>query len=386
MSSNLPPPATAFVLEVSAFAQLFPALERRGYTVVAPAVRGPAIEYDVVHAIEELPAGWTADQEAGHYRLRKRGDRALFGYAVGAQGLKRFLNPPEVRLIEARRNGRTFEVRNGSAPPPRYAFIGVRSCELAAMAIQDRVLLGEFHSDATYERRRRGLFLAAVNCTVSAPTCFCASVHSGPPAQAGFDLALTEVIGEDRHFFVAEAGSRVGIEVLAELNPLEADATIRREADEAIRAAISTQVRCLETHGLREALYEQFEHPHWDEIAARCLACCNCTMVCPTCFCTTVEDVSDVSGERAERWRKWDSCFTQSFSYIHGGSVRMSGKARYRQWLTHKLAAWIDQFGSSGCVGCGRCITWCPAGIDITREVAALAPAAAAPTPGRAVP
>ena len=77
-------------------------------------------------------------------------------------------------------------------------------------------------------------------------------------------------------------------------------------------------------------------------------------------------------GARAERWRKWDSCFTLDFSYIHGGSVRTSAAARYRQWLSHKLATWIDQFGSSGCVGCGRCITWCPVGIDITEEVAAI--------------
>jgi Fe-S oxidoreductase len=95
-------------------------------------------------------------------------------------------------------------------------------------------------------------------------------------------------------------------------------------------------------------------------------------MVCPTCFCTTVEDVSDVTGDHAERWRRWDSCFTLGFSYIHGGSIRNSGKARYRQWMTHKLASWIDQFGTSGCVGCGRCITWCPVGIDITEEARAI--------------
>jgi ferredoxin len=94
--------------------------------------------------------------------------------------------------------------------------------------------------------------------------------------------------------------------------------------------------------------------------------------VCPTCFCTTVEDGSSVAGRDAQRWRKWDSCFTENFSYIHGGSVRLSVKARYRQWLTHKLAYWIDQFGALGCVGCGRCITWCPGQIDITEEVAAI--------------
>ena len=95
-------------------------------------------------------------------------------------------------------------------------------------------------------------------------------------------------------------------------------------------------------------------------------------MVCPTCFCTTVEDGTDLAGESAERTRRWDSCFTIDFSYVHGGSVRLRSRSRYRQWMTHKLATWIDQFGSSGCVGCGRCITWCPVAIDITEEVAAI--------------
>ncbi len=383
MVANPPAIGTPFALQIAELAQLFPSLQRRGYQVVGPTVRGGAIVYELLNSFEELPAGWTAEQEAGEYRLRRRNDAALFGYAVGAQGWKRFLYPAEMRIFEARRNGSGFQILNNDAPPPRYAFVGMRACELAAMAIQDRVLLGEQYGETVYQSRRHGIFLVAVNCTVSAPTCFCASMHTGPPAEAGFDLALTELVDAQRHIFVAEAGTRQGAEVLAELSATAADATLRQEAEKAVKAATAGMKRSLKTSGIREMLYAAFEHPHWDEVAARCLACGNCTMVCPTCFCTTVEDVSSVDGTHAERWRKWDSCFTQNFSYIHGGSVRMSIKSRYRQWLTHKLAAWIDQFGSSGCVGCGRCITWCPAGIDITREAAALweQPAAIAAPP-----
>jgi len=382
MVNNLPAIGAPFVLGVPELAQLFPSLHKRGYQVVGPAIRGSAIVYDILNGIEELPAGWTSEQEAGRYRLKRRPDGALFGYAVGSQGWKRFLYPAEARIFEAARNGNGFHILHDTAPAPRYAFVGMRACELAAMAIQDRVLLGEQYGEAVYQARRHGVFLVAVNCTVSAPTCFCPSMHTGPPAEAGFDLALTELVDAQRHVFVAEAGTRQGAEVLIELGAVEADATLRQDAEKAIKAAMAAIDRKLQTSGIREMLYAAFEHSRWDDVAARCLACGNCTMVCPTCFCTTVEDSSSVDGRHAERWRKWDSCFTQNFSYIHGGSVRMSIKARYRQWLTHKLAAWIDQFGSSGCVGCGRCITWCPAGIDITREVAALweqpAPAASA--------
>jgi ferredoxin len=196
-------------------------------------------------------------------------------------------------------------------------------------------------------------------------------MQTGPRVRQGFDLALTEIIDGDTHVFVVEVGSEAGEEVLRESSPSEASGTACRQAEEAVDRA-SLQTRKMDTIGIRDLLYDNFEHPRWDDVASRCLSCANCTMVCPTCFCTTVEDVSDVSGNHAERWRKWDSCFTQSFSYIHGGSVRTSAKSRYRQWMTHKLASWIDQFGTSGCVGCGRCITWCPVGIDITEEVRAI--------------
>jgi len=147
--------------------------------------------------------------------------------------------------------------------------------------------------------------------------------------------------------------------------------------------AVRHMGRRLDTDGLRDLLYANADNPQWDDVASRCLSCTNCTMVCPTCFCTNVEDVADLTGNEAERHRVWDSCFNADFSYIHGGTVRTSGRSRYRQWMTHKLAAWHDQFGSSGCVGCGRCVTWCPAAIDITAEAAAMrgAPGSHLPEP-----
>jgi len=234
------------------------------------------------------------------------------------------------------------------------------------------VLLDDKYRDPIYEGRRAGAFTIAVQCTQSAATCFCASMGTGPRVQNGADLVLTELVGSKGHRFIAWASGDRGAEVLAELRMAPATEQDSKEADAAVATAVGEQVRSIDTTGIKELLYQNFEHPRWGNVAGRCLTCANCTMVCPTCFCTTVEDVSDVTGDHAERWRRWDSCFTQSFSYIHGGSVRTSTQSRYRQWMTHKLASWIDQFGSSGCVGCGRCITWCPVGIDITEEVAAI--------------
>lgn len=360
------------VLTLEQLEGLIALLHGRGYEVVGPAVRDQAIVYDAVERLSDLPAGWTDEQEAGRYRLKRRDDPMLFGYAVGPQSWKKYLHPAEVRLMAAEREGETFHILNNEPPPPRRAFLGVRACELAAIAVQDRVLQGDRYVDPIYAARREGVFIVAVQCTHAASTCFCVSMNTGPQVQGDFDLALTELWGPDKHEFVAVAGSDAGAEALAELAASAATEAACREAEAAVERTASQMQRRMDTAGIRDLLYGNLEHPRWENVAQRCLTCGNCTMVCPTCFCTTVEDVSDVTGMHAERWRRWDSCFTQEFSHIHGGSVRSSAKSRYRQWMTHKLASWIDQFGSSGCVGCGRCITWCPVGIDITEEVRAI--------------
>jgi len=359
-------------LTVQQLGELIPALQRRGYQVVGPVVREGAIVYDVVEKLADLPAGWTDEQAAGRYRLQRRNDHALFGYAVGPHSWKKYLHPAEVRLFTAERQGETLRILNNAPPPPRRAFLGVRACELAAIAVQDRVLQGDRYRDPIYASRREGIFIVAVNCTQAASTCFCTSMKTGPKAERGFDLALTELARPGKHEFLIEAGSEAGTEVLAELESATASPQICAEAEAAVEGTAGQIQRRMDTTNIRDLLYQNFDHPRWDNVAQRCLTCANCTMVCPTCFCTTVEDTSDLTGDHAERWRKWDSCFSQNFSYIHGGSVRSSTKSRYRQWMTHKLASWIDQFGSSGCVGCGRCITWCPVGIDITEEVRAM--------------
>jgi sulfhydrogenase subunit beta (sulfur reductase) len=354
--------------------RLISCLQQRGYEVVGPRVRDGAIVHDKLEKLEDLPEGWTDEQAAGQYRLERRDDRALFRYNLGAHGWKRFLYPSEVRLLRAGRDEQNFRILNNRASeaPPKMAFLGVRACDLAAIAIQDRVLLGDRYVDPIYQGRRNGVFIVAVQCTQASSNCFCASMGTGPKVQGNFDLAVTEVGGEDGLHYVVEIGTEAGAEVLQELVPRPASAEEIERAEDAVKGAARMIARHMDVTGIRELLYDNFEHSRWDDAAGRCLSCGNCTLVCPTCFCSTVEDASDVTGEYAERWRRWDSCFVQNFSYIHGGSVRMSVRSRYRQWLTHKLAAWIDQFGTSGCVGCGRCITWCPVGIDITQEVSAI--------------
>jgi ferredoxin len=367
-----PPSGTRGILSPAGLQDLIEALGDRGYRVLGPTRRDQAIVYDDITGIADLPAGWTDNQEAGRYRLERREDDALFGYAVGPQSWRRFLHPPIERLWRAQRTEQGFAVDPVDEAVPRFAFLGVRACELHAIGIQDNVLIGGPYGDAGYARRREDNFIVAVNCGEAGGTCFCVSMNTGPKAEAGFDLALTELLDDGGHRFLVEVGSPIGGAVLAGLPHHAATADEIAAARAVVERTAGNMGRTLDTAGLKDLLQQNPEHPHWAEIAERCLSCGNCTMVCPTCFCTTVEDHSDLAGQTAERVRRWDSCFTLDFSYIHGGSVRSETRSRYRQWITHKLANWIDQFGGSGCVGCGRCIAWCPVGIDITAEVRAI--------------
>jgi sulfhydrogenase subunit beta (sulfur reductase) len=355
-------------------------LAARGYKVLGPTVRDGAIVYDEIANTADLPQGWTDRQDGGRYRLEHREDDAFFGFAHGPQSWKRFLHPPMQTLWTAEKNSEGLKIVPPEPPSQKFAFIGARSCELHAIAIQDKVFRDGPFIDTAYAARRRDAFIVAVNCGEAGGTCFCVSMKTGPKAESGFDLALTEILNGNSHTFLIEAGSAAGDKLLGQLPKRPATDDDLATAKAVVERTASSMGRSLQTDGIKSLLQNNPEHPRWKDAAKRCLSCGNCTMVCPTCFCTTVDDHSDLTGTSASRVRKWDSCFTLDFSYIHGGSVRQSGSARYRQWMTHKLASWYDQFGTSGCVGCGRCITWCPTGIDITEEAAAIRTAPAAGT------
>jgi formate hydrogenlyase subunit 6/NADH:ubiquinone oxidoreductase subunit I len=346
-------------------------LRTDGYRVIGPTARDGAIVLDEVESADALPYGYGVRSGPGTYRLRRRGDAAAFGHAAGPQSWKTYLHPPSEPLWRAHRApGGELTIAEPDGDPPRFAFLGVRGCDLRAIAVLDRVL---GVPGGRYARRRERVFIVAVNCTEPAATCFCASTGTGPAARDGFDLALTELAGPDGTRYLVDVGSPAGEALLARLPHRPAGADVVAHARAAVTEAAGRMHRSLPEADLRDLLAGSREAARWDDVAGRCLACANCTMVCPTCFCTTVTDHTDLTGEVAEHVQRWDSCFDLDYSFLAGGPVRASTHGRYRQWLSHKLGTWHDQFGESGCVGCGRCIAWCPVGIDITEEAHALA-------------
>ncbi|EMI16508.1 anaerobic sulfite reductase subunit A [Rhodopirellula maiorica SM1] len=348
--------------------RLIDTLHRRGYRVVGPTVRNAAIVYETLADVDQLPTGWTDTQSPATYQIQTTSSQRQFGFNSSPDSWKKFLYPARQQLSGAKLTRDGWQFTDKIEAPEKLALFGVRGCDLAAIEIQDRVFLNDDFADPIYLQRRESALIIAVQCSTAAATCFCTSMNTGPECESGFDIALTET---DEGFCV-EAQSEVGKNIIAELDLEFADVDQKQSAACELENAKQAITKQLDTRNLHDDLLDNLEHPHWDEVATRCLSCTNCTMVCPTCFCSTVDEVSDLDQSDVTRVRQWDSCFNLSFSYTAGGTVRNDVRSRYRQWLTHKLATWQDQFDTIGCTGCGRCITWCPVGIDLTDEVVSI--------------
>jgi Fe-S-cluster-containing hydrogenase component 2 len=355
---------------------LIDVLRSQGFRVVGPTIEQNAIVYEELTSIQQLPQGWSDSQSPAIYQIQRTPqspeNQKYFHFNLGPHSWKKFLFPPHSLLSN----------ESASTPNQPLAILGARACELAAIAIQDRVFMTPPSVDPQYARRRNDLFVVALQCTTAASTCFCPSMNTGPALptpnenSSSYDIALTEIASEEpgqvSHGFVVQAGSPSGQLILDQL-PTTAVTADRLHAQEQIVDSVRSSIeRAMPSGDLREALLARLKHPHWEDVAKRCLSCANCTMVCPTCFCSSVDETHDLLNDTTLRERRWDSCFNPDFTHTSGAPARNSIQSRYRQWLTHKLATWFDQFDTSGCVGCGRCITWCPVGIDLTQEVAKL--------------
>jgi ferredoxin len=347
-------------------------LQQAGYRTVGPQVRNGAIVYDTLNHADQLPWGIRDRQMPGSYTLESIAEKEAFAFSNGPQAIKPLLFKPKESLWQVKRdeNGK-LQFISVEADEKPIAIIGARACDLAGMAIQDKVFLQNAHQEPRYAKRRQQLFVVAVNCSYSSNNCFCVSAGTGPAVKDHYDILLKEV----ENGFVIEAGSTTGEPFVKQLKlnkAAQAQIDLAAKRNQNAADSQTKQIPLNNSKALRDVLFNNLNHPRWKEVAERCLSCGNCVESCPTCFCHSEIEKPQLDGNSSEHQREWDSCFTAGHSYMGHQVLRDTTEKRYRQWLTHKVGSWHDQFDVSGCVGCGRCITWCPVGIDLTEELAAI--------------
>lgn len=348
--------------------RLIDVLHDQGFCCIGPRIDAQAIVYDEIKSVSQLPVGIQVEQSPGIYKLEQHSHKRHFSWANTAQAIKPLTFTAEETLWKCEKDAKGNLKFVQQLPETKaLAIIGARACDLAALKLQQQHFLNQYSEDPWFKQRIGSLFIIAIHCSHAADTCFCHATGDGPLATEGFDIAMHEL--DDG--FLVEAGSDSGEKIIQQLPLDEAKQEQHQAANEQIQQSINKQSRSLPDH-VEKTLLTRLEHPRWEQVGKRCLSCGNCTAVCPTCFCHQQLDDVSIADNTASHYRQWSSCFTHHHGYISGYSLRPTTAKRYRQWLTHKFATWYDQYGRSGCVGCGRCISWCPVGIDVTEELKAL--------------
>ncbi len=355
-----------FTARTEVIPRLIQNLRHQGYVVIGPSVSDGVVRFAEIGDQADLASGVVDVQAPGKYRLE--GDsQSVFSYVNGPDSPKKYLHPAEVELVKYLEGSRGVEVVSAYSSKAKYAFFGLRPCDLKGVGVMDRTMMVPGFEDSIYSSLRKGSVFVVVNCTRAGESCFCASMGTGPEADSGYDVAITE-LPDKLLFDVPERN--LGMLQGIDLSPATEEDL--RTAREMVRSAREHMGKVIEEDGPAKLMRAGMDSPIWGEAAERCLACGNCSMVCPTCFCNTVRDMTDLRDGSVSRVRVWDSCLSKDFTYSAGGNPRQSRASRYRQFVMHKFAYWPDEFGIYGCVGCGRCITWCPVGIDITATVNAV--------------
>ncbi|MDY6874054.1 MAG: 4Fe-4S dicluster domain-containing protein [Chloroflexota bacterium] len=233
---------------------------------------------------------------------------------------------------------------------------GIRPCDAKASSLLDTVFYTEDDGDPYWIAKRDASVLVGMGCTEPCQTCFCTTVGGGPFNTDGLDALVTELGDEYYIETLTDKGERLFAELpIASEEQQEQVQTLQSKVKGAMEPVF-------ETDNLKEHLDDIFGSDYWDTIAESCLGCGVCTFLCPTCFCFDIVD----EVQRSERVRNWDTCMFRIYSQeASGHNPRPTRKERTRQRIMHKYSYWLDHIGEIGCTGCGRCVRYCPVGLDI---------------------
>ncbi len=308
------------------------------------------------------------------FRRLERWSEARLDYPRTALPPKKYFLPPRETLFRYQENRGYVPYLEGF--DRRIVLFGVHACDIYALNILDEVFAGAY-PDPYYQARRKNIAIIGIDCTPD-EHCFCRSMRADY-VDRGFDLFLTD-IGDSYHTLVGTArGDDMVLAASTLFEPItRADTEEYKRRSSAKRAAFKLEV---EIRDLSEIFEMEYESGIWKELGDRCLACGNCSMVCPTCYCYDVADTVCLGGRDGTRDRTWDSCLFSSHALVAGGeNFRKTRAARIKFRYYHKQRGFVAEYGRHSCVGCGRCITTCPVGIDVSKVINQLRGVAHAPS------
>ncbi|NHJ48251.1 MAG: hypothetical protein FK733_10735 [Asgard group archaeon] len=297
-------------------------------------------------------------------------DEVLFDVDLPMISIKKLFHPAKQDLFKFSRTKGVIESFLNKVltdVDKKIVVFGVRPCDITGNNVLDEIFK-EYFQDEFYNKMRQHTLIVGVNCLEPCyENCFCESMNSNDP-KSGYDLMLTEIL-KDEYMLVpnTDGGKRI-LRLYPDLfrDPTEEDF---EQYVRTLELKKNNFKKHILVEGLASELEDKFESKVWHKYTKKCLYCGSCTFVCPTCYCFSVKDKINVDLETGIRQREWDSCYYPEFALVAGGhDFRHDKMRRFRYRYLHKFIDIPRRYNMEGCVGCGRCITYCPADIDV-REV-----------------
>ena len=306
------------------------------------------------------------DEDNVLFKALEKGMEPLVDYSNTRNAPKNFFFPKTETMMRYMRTERGMELSGEEEEAKEAVLFGARPCDVRSFVLLDYLFDQEKYRDSYYIDKREKTTIISLAC-IHPPysTCFCTSVGGHPMSEEGADVLLTDIGDNYLAEFITPKGEKL-LEKMGDLPAADGSADEKKKAlSESAEKEIKSHIPGKE---IKPWLDDNFEHPFWDTIHQSCLACGTCTYLCPTCHCFDISD--EVKGSDGKRIRTWDSCMYWLFTKeTSGHNPRTSQKQRWRQRLMHKFKYFVDNFDEIACVGCGRCVRYCPVNIDIRKIV-----------------
>ena len=322
-----------------------------------PFLQSLMVEYDLFAPVQ-LAEGVAV------FKKIDRPDEVDFSSSNTQKPAKEVFFPQSETMFRYEKTGKQHQVTSTEEVERKRVILGARPCDIQAVSLIDQVFSGKEYTDVYYVNKRKATTIIGMACDHPLSTCFCSSMKGGPFHREGSDLFLID-LGEA---FLVELLTEKGKTFQKNKFLKEALAKDINSAKEVEEKATPKTDGSLPVAGIEKRLDQMLESPFWERVQEKCIGCRICTYLCPTCHCFDIVD--EALTNKGQRVRNWDSCLSSLYSQeTSGHNPRPTNRERTRQRIMHKFNYFPKNFDQIACVGCGRCIIYCPVNFDIRQTI-----------------